>query len=236
MRHSRVWAIFAVITAFFVVGCGGGGSSSSTSVAGFWTGSFTEKGVSSTPSTLQATFTQNGTTITGTVVLSGNSTGALSGTIQGNQFNATITTPTLRTDKQFGFGAPNSYYTTAPMDLSRPIVVIVGSVVLQGSPSPTPQYTVDTSVSTLYSNRIYIPTVVPTTTFVQIQYYPYASNPGVGTTTNFTGTAFGNSITGGYTTSTTSGPQTGTFVLTKPIVDPAEGSAIDAIGRGSVGK
>ena len=225
MRHSGLLAVFAVITVLLATGCGGGNST--TSVNSVWTGAFVEAGSVGNTGTLQAAFVQNGTNLSGSLVtttIGSSAINAINGTINGNQLTATLTlnipqstpisNPTaLRTDRIQGFGAPNWYSTSAPIDLSKPLTVSIAGTVLSAS-----QYTVDRTNA--YANRIYLPVLVPPTSIVEIQYYPYnptAISPVAANKTIYTGTVTGNTIMGTYTLSNSSGAPEGTFTLTKAV-------------------
>jgi len=234
MRQFGLLAIFAVCTALFAVGCGGGGGSSNPAVNGIWTGSFTQTRAVGDSSTLQVEFFQSGSTITGTAVktgVSGSSIGTITGTIDGSQLTASITylflptviatipppsadtagraahvkdAPAQRTEQMHGFGQASWYSTSAPIDLSKPLVVSI-----DGVPIPTGGYTLDTT--TIYTNRIFISTAVLPTSIVQIQYYPVDGTVGEDTVT-LTGTVSGSRVTGTYTSTGSAG---GNFTLTK---------------------
>ncbi|MCW3097996.1 MAG: hypothetical protein JWL77_3614 [Chthonomonadaceae bacterium] len=97
------------------------------------------------------------------------------------QTSPTSSTTTQRTEPTHGFGAPNWYSTAAPIDLSKPIVVTIDGNLVPPAPKgstgtgPAGTYLVDTT--TLYTNRFYVNLAVPSTSIVQIQYYPYDPNP-----------------------------------------------------------
>jgi hypothetical protein len=74
----------------------------------------------------------------------------------------------MRTEQFNGYGIPTFYYTSAPIDTTKPIIITVG-----GQPLTTGQYTIDTSTST--TNRIFLTVAVDASTIVQIQYIPYNS-------------------------------------------------------------
>ncbi len=75
----------------------------------------------------------------------------------------------MHTEQFNGYGIPTFYYTSAPIDLSKPMIVTVG-----GQPLTKGQYTVDTSTST--TNRIFLTVAVDASTIVQIQYVPFNSS------------------------------------------------------------
>ena len=75
----------------------------------------------------------------------------------------------MRTEQFNGYGIPTFYYTSAPIDTSKPIIITVG-----GQPLTKGQYTIDTSTST--TNRIFLTVAVDASTIVQIQYIPYNSS------------------------------------------------------------
>jgi len=79
-------------------------------------------------------------------------------------------TSTQRTEQIHGFGAASWYSTSAPIDLSKPLVVSI-----DGEPIPKSGYTLDTT--TLYTNRIFVLAAVLPTSIVKIDYYPYDPNP-----------------------------------------------------------
>ncbi|MCW3097319.1 MAG: hypothetical protein JWL77_2937 [Chthonomonadaceae bacterium] len=219
MRHSGLWAIFAVGTVLFSVGCGGGGGggNSTSSVSGVWTGTLKQVITGMNTGTIHVAFFQNGTQITGTAIgtiagAGSSPVGTITGSIDGNRIVASITTQipptgsatTQRTEQTHGFGAPNWYSTNAPVDLSKPIGVTVdGNIVPQapnGSASPGPAGTYWVDMTRLYTNRFYLNIAVPSTSIVQIQYDPVDLGPDSGSMIDFNGTVYGNSITGVYST------------------------------------
>jgi hypothetical protein len=90
-------------------------------------------------------------------------------------------TTSQRTEPTHGFGVPNWYQTAAPIDLSKQIIVTIDEIPVPPAPKgstgtgPAGTYMVDTT--TLYTNRFYLNLAVPSTSIVQIQYYPYDPNP-----------------------------------------------------------
>jgi len=227
-----IFAVLTVLFAAGCGGGGGGGSSSNPAVSGIWTGSATQTRAVGDSSTIQLEFFQSGSTITGTAVVtrgSSNSIGQITGTIHDTQITAVITgpatsvppiitgtsgtpgrtahvkdAPALRTEQIHGFGQASWYSTSAPIDLSKPLVVSIDGVQV-----PASGYRVDTT--TLYTNRIYLLAAVLPTSIVQIQYYPYSANTGIDIAM-LAGMVSGSRITGTYTSYSSAG---GNFTLTR---------------------
>ena len=223
MRHSGLLAICTAFTLLGAAGCGGGGggNSSPAVVNGVWTGASAQTRAVGNRSALQIEFFQSGTTVDGTMVATGSngsSISILTGTINGNRLTASVKDPQAspaylfppRTDSLHGFEMPSSYSTTAPFDLTRPIIVSIDN--RQLSPA---EYTINST--TLSGNRIYILAAVPRTALVQIQYYPFNENSGAGSTAVFSAIVSGTTMTGTYSVSNTNDTQGGTFTLTHTV-------------------
>lgn len=85
-------------------------------------------------------------------------------TAQGSGANQT------RTEQMNGFGAPNFYTTTEPIDLTKPLIISVGGQVL-----PPTAYIINKT--TLYTNQIFIEETILPSQIITIQYVPYDLSP-----------------------------------------------------------
>ena len=100
MRFIKV-SVLVIVTSFLVIACGSGGGGGSgeedtlTNITGTWYGTFSYQSCinsSCYSETITVTFTivQSGNTVTGTFSTSTGGTGSISGTVEGNTFNFTL--------------------------------------------------------------------------------------------------------------------------------------------------
>jgi hypothetical protein len=95
MRTRSRWTIVLVLS-LLAAGCGDDDGPSGTNVGGNWTGNFTTIVLSGTPvvSPIDATLTQSGAAVTGTIVnhaAEGDILGTIAGSVTGSQFHLTVT-------------------------------------------------------------------------------------------------------------------------------------------------